>query len=105
MREYIYVLKLIPRLYEEKNWTEHDEGLVRQHFARLKGCCEDGKVITAGKTERDDDKGFGIVIFEEENDEKAEMFMNEDPVIKHGIMSGEVFSYRTALKRKEHNRK
>ncbi|MFZ0368972.1 MAG: YciI family protein [Halobacillus sp.] len=105
MREYIYVLKLIPRLYEGTNWTEHDEDLIRQHFVRLKDYCNDGKVITAGKTDRDDDKGFGIVIFEEENDEKAEMFMNEDPAVKHGIMSAEVFSYRTALKRKEQNSK
>ncbi|GGD12859.1 YciI family protein [Pontibacillus salipaludis] len=98
MREYIYILKLIPRLHEEENWTEMDESLVRDHFVRLKEYCDEGKVITAGKTDREDEKGFGIVVFKEENDEKAEEFMKEDPAVKHGIMTAEVFSYRTALR-------
>lgn len=97
MREYIYVLKLIPRLHEEKNWTEADEALISEHFVRLKEYCHEGKVITAGKTDREDDKGFGIVVFKEESDDKAGEFMKEDPAVKHGIMTAEVFSYRTAL--------
>nr|WP_181350135.1 YciI family protein [Thalassobacillus sp. CUG 92003] len=97
VREYIYVLKLIPRLYEEENWTKDDQDIVGQHFTRLKNYCDKGQVMTAGKTDRDDEKGFGIVIFKEENDEKAEAFKNEDPAVMHGIMTAEVFPYRTAL--------
>ncbi|QVK17574.1 hypothetical protein KHQ81_12045 [Mycoplasmatota bacterium] len=100
MREYIYVLKLIPRLYYEKNWTADDQQIVTEHFLRLKRYCEEGKVITAGKTDREDKKGFGIVIFKEENDEKAIDFMKQDPTVKHGIMNAEVFPYRTALLQK-----
>ena len=97
MREYIYVLKIIPRLHDEKNWSEEDRDIVGQHFFRLKKYCEEGKVILAGKTDRVDEKGFGIVIFKEENDEKAEGFKNDDPAVKFGIMTAEVFPYRIAL--------
>jgi len=97
LREYIYVLKLIPRLHDEKNWTESEHEIISQHFLRLKKFCEEGIVFTAGKTE--DDKGFGIVIFSAENEEKAIQFMKEDPAVKQGIMNAEVFLYRTALVR------
>ncbi|MEH7385301.1 YciI family protein [Bacillus sp. JJ1521] len=97
MREYIYILKLIPRLQEAQNWTEEDHGIVTDHFIRLKKFCDDGKVILAGKTDREDEKGFGIVIFKEENDEKADAFMKEDPTVKLGLMTAEVFPYRVAL--------
>ncbi|MGB4587797.1 MAG: YciI family protein [Clostridiaceae bacterium] len=97
MREYIYFLKLIPRLHDEKNWTKNDDEIINQHFLRLKKSCEDGIVFTAGKTE--DDKGFGIVIFSAENEVKATLFMMEDPAVKFGIMTAEVFPYRTALGR------
>lgn len=100
MREYIYVLKLIPRLYDEENWTEEDRDIVRKHFVRLKDFCDEGKVILAGKTDREYEKDFGIVIFLEENDKTAEIFMNEDPAVKYGIMTAEVFPYRIALLKK-----
>lgn len=99
MKEYIYILKLIPRLHDEKNWTQSEDDLISQHFLRLKKYCEEGIVYTAGKTV--DDKGFGIVIFSAENEEEATLFMMEDPAVKHGIMTAEVFPYRTALARKQ----
>ncbi|KUP09417.1 hypothetical protein Q75_00390 [Bacillus coahuilensis p1.1.43] len=97
MREYIYILKLIPRLQDAGNWSEEDQDLVKQHFVRLKEYRDEGKVILAGKTDREDEKGFGIVIFKEASDEEAEVFMKEDPAVKHGIMTAEVFPYRVAL--------
>lgn len=97
MREYIYILKLVPRLYDQKNWTEEDNKIVSEHFIRLKRFCDEGKVVTAGKTDREDIFGFGIVIFKEENEEKAAEFMKDDPAVKYGIMNAEVFPYRTAL--------
>ncbi|WP_453993791.1 YciI family protein [Bacillus nitroreducens] len=97
MREYIYTLKLIPRLYDEQNWTEEDRYVVQEHFVRLEKLCDEGKVILAGKTDRNDEYGFGIVIFKEESDSKAEAFMKEDPTVKKGLMSTEVSPYRIAL--------
>ena len=97
MREYIYVLKLIPRLHDEENWTDEDREIVRQHFVRLRNFCDEDKVVIAGKTEIAYKRDFGIVVFIEENDEMAEVFMNEDPAVKFGIMTGEVFPYRIAL--------
>lgn len=57
-------------------------------------------MVTAGKTDAVDEKGFGIVVFLAENDEEAEVFMKEDPAVIMGMMTAEVFPYRTALLKK-----
>jgi len=31
-KQYIYVLKLIPRLLDEKNWTERENQIIQCHF-------------------------------------------------------------------------
>ncbi|NMH67504.1 hypothetical protein HF072_01625 [Bacillus sp. RO3] len=97
--EFIYVLKLIPRLHKEENWTAADEDIVQGHFQRLKEFKEIGVVILAGRTLNEEEHAFGIVVFEAEDKEKAEAFMQEDPAVKEGIMTGELFPYRVALLR------
>jgi uncharacterized protein len=97
--EFIYVLKLIQRLHKEDNWTIMDEGIVQRHFERLKELTDSGVVILAGRTLNEEENAFGIVIFEAEDAEKAEAFMKEDPAVKEGIMTAELFPYRVALSR------
>jgi len=99
-KQYIYVLKLIPHLLKEENWTEKDEEIVGRHFNKLKELTEEGTVILAGRTLNMDEKTFGIVILEVESDEVATNIMNRDPAVVEGIMTAEIFPYRVALMRK-----
>lgn len=98
--EFIYVLKLIPRLYQEENWTVQDEEIVQRHFERLKEWTDNGKVILAGRTLNEEENAFGIVVFEADDEEQAKAFMIEDPAVAEGIMTAELFPYRVALLRK-----
>ncbi len=41
-KQFIYVLKLTPRLLGQKNWTEQDRQIVGRHFRRLKRLHEGG---------------------------------------------------------------
>ena len=95
--EYLYKLKLIPKLLDENNWTEKENNIVGVHFKRLKEFTEKGVVILAGRTTNSDSAQFGIVIFKSTNYEEAEKFMNEDPAISEGIMTAELFPFRVAL--------
>ncbi|MGE6755063.1 YciI family protein [Rossellomorea sp. NPDC071047] len=97
--EFIYVLKLVPDLHKEENWTSADEDIVQQHFQRLKEFTEAGVVILAGRTLNEEENAFGIVIFEAEDEEMAKAFMKEDPAVNEGIMIAELFPYRVALSR------
>ncbi len=96
---FIYVIKLIPRLTIEENWTKEDEEIVNQHFTYLKALLAEGKLILAGKTDGLSDKTFGIVIFEAKSMEEANQIMSHDPAIEKGVMMGELFPYRIALRK------
>ncbi|XXM74073.1 YciI family protein [Lysinibacillus sphaericus] len=95
--EFIYVLKLIPHLFKEENWTAEDENIITDHFERLKTFRDRGTVILAGRTLNEEEHAFGIVVFKAEDEDEAEEFMREDPALKNGIMTGELYPYRVAL--------
>jgi len=99
MKQFIYVLRLIPRLLKESNWTDSDNTVVERHFAHLQSVLAEGKLILAGKTEGLDDKTFGIVIFEAANQESAQEQMLLDPAVQEGVMNAELFPYTVALMR------
>jgi len=97
--QFLYQLKLIPSLLSEENWTERENDIVSRHFEALKKAEQDGTVILAGRTLNMDTEGFGIVIFEVESAEEAQLFMESDPAVKEGIMTATLFPYRVALMR------
>jgi uncharacterized protein YciI len=96
-KQFIYVLKLIPSLLNEDNWTEREEKIVDKHFAKLQVLLAEGKLVLAGKTLGIDEKTFGIVILEVESEEEALTIMENDPAVAEGIMKAELFPYKIAL--------
>jgi uncharacterized protein YciI len=96
-KQFIYVLKLIPELYDVNNWTDREEKIVHRHFRELQELLKEGKLILAGKTEGNDEKTFGIVILETDSEEEALAIMKSDPEVAEGIMKAELFPYRVAL--------
>jgi hypothetical protein len=68
--QFVYVLKLIPRLNDDSNWAQSDEDIVDRHFGRLKKYTEEGKVILAGRTLNSGPDTFGLVIFEAASEEE-----------------------------------
>ena len=97
-KQFIFVLKLAPRLLNEKNWTEQDKAVVGRHFRRLQQLLKEGKVILAGKTLDDTDPSqFGVVILEVGSEEEARKIMDEDEAVKEKIMTAQLFPFRVAL--------
>ncbi|EDL65632.1 YciI family protein [Bacillus sp. SG-1] len=96
-KQFLYKLKLIERLTDEKNWTEKENEIVSQHFGYLQEMLNGKKLILAGKTKGLDESTFGIVIFESDSDEEALSIMNGDPAVKEGVMTAELFPYQVAL--------
>lgn len=98
-QEFIYVLKPREDLLLEENWTEKENEAVDQHFAYLEKLKELGILILAGKTKGMDEKTFGIVVLEAENEMEARKRMEEDPGVYTGIMGAELFPYHVVLMR------
>jgi uncharacterized protein YciI len=99
-KQFIYVLRLVPRLYSDSAWTQEDKMALSRHFARFKHAIETGELILAGRTSEPGDKTFGIAIFEAKGEEAARKFMESDPAVVAGLMIAELHPFSVALQRK-----
>ena len=99
-KQFIYILRLVPRLYEDSAWTKEDNMAVSRHFARFQHAIETGELILAGRTREPGDKTFGIAIFEAKDEAAARQFMDSDPAVTAGIMTAELHPFAVALERK-----
>jgi uncharacterized protein len=97
MRQYIYTLRLIPKFWDMTKWTEAESQIVNEHFVRLQEMQKTGSLILAGKTDREDEQGFGVVIFKAKSDAEAEEIMQNDPCVKKEIMTAILNKYLVAL--------
>lgn len=96
-QQFVIVLKLTPRLLEEKNWTEQDNQIVGRHFVKLQQLLKEGKLILAGRTLTMDPKQMGIIIVEVDSEEEARQVMENDDAVKEKIMTAELFPFKVAL--------
>ena len=97
-KQFAYVLRLAPRLRDEKNWTEADNAAVGRHFRRLQQLHREGKVLLAGKTLDDaDESQFGVVVLEVGSEDEARKLMEEDGAVRAGVMTARLFPFRVAL--------
>ncbi len=99
-KQFIYVLRLVPRLYSDSNWTKEDKTVLERHFARFQEAAKSGQLILAGRTSEPGDKTFGVAIFEASDEVVARKFMQADPAIAGGLMTAELHPFAVALERK-----
>ena len=99
-KQFIYVLKLVPRLHSDSAWTKEDNATLERHFARFQEAAKSGQLILAGRTSEPGDKTFGIAIFEAPDEDAARKFMQEDPAVDGGLMTAELHPFAVALQRK-----
>jgi uncharacterized protein YciI len=99
-KQFIYVLKLVPRLYADSAWTKEDNAVIERHFVRLQEAAKSGQLIIAGRTSESGDKTFGIAVFEAPDEAAAKKFMQEDPAVAGGLMTAELHPFVVALQRK-----
>jgi uncharacterized protein len=99
-KQFIYVLRLVPRLYADSAWTKEDNAILGRHFVRFQEAAKSGQLILAGRTSETGDKTFGIAIFEAPDEDAARKFMQEDPAVADGLMTAELHPFAVALQRK-----
>ena len=98
--QFVYVLRLVPRLHADSAWTKEDNAVLERHFVRFQQAAKSGQLILAGRTSEPGDKTFGIAIFEASDEDAARKFMQEDPAVTGGLMTAELHPFAVALQRK-----
>ncbi len=96
MRDYIYILNLVPKFRDEANWGEKENKTLEEHSARLERQSKRGTVKYVGRTDLpiSNEANFGLVVFEAESDTMAELFAQADPAVMAGMMTAKCFPFR-----------
>jgi uncharacterized protein len=89
------------RLEMLRESTPEEDEIIDQHLAYVEDLTHQGVIIMVGRTLNTDATGFGLTIFEAEDETAAREIMENDPAVKHGLMAATLFPYRVALSRKE----
>lgn len=97
--QFMYMLRLVPRLHDDKAWTAADTQAVGRHFAYLQDALARRQLILAGRTSEPNASTFGIVIFEAADEAAARAFMNGDPAVLADVMTATLHPYSIALQR------
>ncbi|HJT81071.1 MAG TPA: YciI family protein [Chthoniobacterales bacterium] len=100
-KQFIYVLRLVPRLYDDKAWTKEDNMALDRHVARFRHAIETGELILAGRTLEPGDKTFGIAIYFAADETAARQFMESDPAVVAGLMTAELHPFAVVFERKK----
>ena len=94
-RTYVYVVKP-PRATFVDDATEAETATVSRHFSYVEDLVASGIGVLVGRTEAGE---FGIVIFEAVDDGEAKEIADNDPAVKEGLFTVELFPFRIALQR------
>ncbi|EJL47469.1 YciI family protein [Brevibacillus agri] len=97
LQQYLYKIRLVPRLLDPANWTDKEHEIVGEHFRYLQKLLADNRLILAGRTQNMDETTFGIAIFLAESEEAARRVMENDPAVRQNVMTAELYPYRVAL--------
>ena len=94
---FLYRLQVTRPAMVTEGPTEEERLILAAHFAHLRDLTLAGVVLLAGRTLTSEPLPFGLVIFFAKDEAEARRLMAEDPVVKHGLMTAELFPYRIAL--------
>jgi len=75
--------------------TQEPEGkeLVEKHFKKLQALTQQGVILFSGHTLVTDESGFGIIIVRAESQVEAQKIIDDDELVKAGLIRGTVFPF------------
>lgn len=95
--QFVMILELTPRLWDEDAWTAEERQTVAEHFAQLSRLAAQGTVRIAGRTPDHAPKRMAIVVLDSVTEEAAQRILAHDAAVAAGIMTGEILPFRVVL--------
>ena len=96
MNEFLYMLKPVRLGMVTDAPTDAEGEVLAAHLQYLQELLGSGQAVMFGRTTNEDISTFGIVVFEADDEAAALQIMNNDPAVKGGIMTADLFPYRIA---------
>lgn len=90
---FIYIIKPHKENFAERATPEENE-IMSKHFVYLKDLMEKGLLVLAGP---ETSGKFGIAIFKADSLEHAKELTANDPAVKNGIVTAEIYPFKISL--------
>jgi uncharacterized protein YciI len=91
--DYIYLTHPLREGFFEDP-TAEEKALLAAHFNYLDSALQEGQVVLAGPCQ---DRTFGLVVFHARDEDSANKFMMNDPVVKNNVMMAELHPFKISL--------
>ena len=95
--QYVYVVRPSRPEMLTSGPTEREIEVLKGHVAFMQKLTDEGTLLLAGRTQNNDPSTFGLAIFVAPSEAAAEEIMNEDPAVKHGVMTATLYPYEIAF--------
>ena len=97
MSEFIYRLQLNRPGILTAGPTTEEAVVLEDHGRYLAELTQQGTVILAGRTQDTSPETFGIVILQANTEADALAIMQQDPAVKHRVMTAQLWPFKTAF--------
>ena len=74
--------------------------LVEKHFKKLQALTQQGVILFSGHTLVTDESGFGIIVVRAESQAEAQKIVDDDDLVKAGLIRGTVFPFEVVTSAK-----
>ncbi len=96
-QQFLYTIRPIRIEMLTEGPTDRETEIITQHFDYLSELAAQGVVEFAGRTDTDDERTFGIVVFQARSENDALKIVQSDPAVAEGVMVPELFPFRLAV--------
>lgn len=97
MKDWLYILRPIREEMLTNGPDEREAAVLMEHVRHLERLQQVGTLVLAGRTQYDDMRTMGLVVFRAEDEDSARLLMESDPPVAAGVMSAELHPYKVAF--------
>jgi len=93
-KQFALLFKVTGPEFFKKTQELDGKQLVEKHFKKLQVLTEQGICLLSGHTLVTDESGFGIIIVRAESQAAAQKIIDDDDLVKAGLVRGTVFPFQ-----------
>jgi uncharacterized protein YciI len=97
-QQFLYTIRPVRIEMLTEGPTARETEVISLHFDHLSELATQGIVEFAGRTDTDDERTFGIVVFNARSEKDALKIVHSDPAVAEGVMVPELFPFRLAVR-------
>jgi uncharacterized protein YciI len=97
-------MKATSQEFSRKIEEPQGQRLLAEHFKRLQTLTKEGVIIFSGHSLNMDETGFGLIVVRAESETAARKVIDEDQLVKAGLVRGTVFPFQVITSERDGGR-